>query len=89
LFITLPELRARNTRDGRRNFTGSVASKARYLDAFFDALGLTASVTLVGHAWGSALGFHGAHRHPERVRYRLHGGNSQADEVGAVARIGA
>jgi haloalkane dehalogenase len=40
---------------------------ARYLDAWFDALGLT-RVTLVGHDWGSALGFHWAHRHPERVR---------------------
>lgn len=40
---------------------------ARYLDAWFDALGLT-RVTLVVHDWGSALGFHWAHRHPERVR---------------------
>lgn len=41
---------------------------ARYLDAWFDALGLTANVTLVGHDWGSALAFHWAHRHPERVK---------------------
>ena len=40
---------------------------ARYLDAWFDALGLTRDVTLVLHDWGSALGFHWAHRHPERV----------------------
>jgi haloalkane dehalogenase len=40
---------------------------ARYLDAWFEALGLTRDVTLVGHDWGSALGFHWAHRHPERV----------------------
>ena len=40
----------------------------RYLDAWFDALGLTQRVTLVGHDWGSALGFHWAHRHPERVK---------------------
>ena len=40
---------------------------ARYLDAWLDALGLT-RVTLVVHDWGSALGFHWAHRHPERVR---------------------
>jgi haloalkane dehalogenase len=40
---------------------------ARYLDAWFDALGLE-RVTLVGHDWGSALGFWWAHRHPERVR---------------------
>jgi len=41
---------------------------ARYLDAWFDALDLTAGVTLVVHDWGSALGFHWARRHPERVR---------------------
>jgi haloalkane dehalogenase len=40
---------------------------ARYLDAWFDALGLT-RVTLVGHDWGSALGFHWAARHPDRAR---------------------
>lgn len=40
---------------------------ARYLDAWFEALGLT-QVTLVVHDWGSALGFYWAYRHPERVR---------------------
>ena len=43
------------------------ADHARYLDAWFDALGLTRSVTLVGHDWGGALAFHWARRHPERV----------------------
>lgn len=41
---------------------------ARYLDEWFEALGLTGDVTLVGHDWGGALGFHWAHRNPERVR---------------------
>jgi len=41
---------------------------ARYLDAWFDALGLTANVTLVGHDWGSALAFYWAHRHPDWVK---------------------
>jgi haloalkane dehalogenase len=40
---------------------------ARYLDAWFEALGLR-RVTLVGHDWGSALGFWWAQRHPGRVR---------------------
>ncbi len=44
------------------------ADHARYLDAWFDALGLTGSVVLVGHDWGSALGFDWACRHPERVK---------------------
>jgi len=41
---------------------------ARYLDAWFDAVGLTRDITLVVHDWGSALGFHWARRHPDRVR---------------------
>src|SRR5712692_6132873 len=41
---------------------------ARYLDAWFDALRLDRNVTFVVHDWGSALGFHWARRHPERVR---------------------
>jgi haloalkane dehalogenase len=40
---------------------------ARYLDAFIAALELERP-TLVLHDWGSALGFHWAHRHPDRVR---------------------
>lgn len=44
------------------------ADHARYLDAWFEALGLVRRVTLVVHDWGSALGFHWAARHPERVR---------------------
>lgn len=40
---------------------------ARYLDAWFEALALR-RVTLVVHDWGSALGFHWAERHPDRVR---------------------
>lgn len=40
----------------------------RYLDAWFDALGLAEEVTFVVHDWGSALGFYWAHRHPERVK---------------------
>jgi haloalkane dehalogenase len=44
------------------------ADHARYVDAWFDRLGLTRRVTLVVHDWGSALGFHWARRFPERVR---------------------
>ncbi len=40
---------------------------ARYLDAWFDTLGLTKNVLLVLHDWGSALGFYRAYRHPEQV----------------------
>ena len=40
---------------------------ARYLDAWFDALGLDSDVILVCHDWGSALAFHWAHRYAKRV----------------------
>ncbi len=41
---------------------------ARYLDAWFEALDLTERVTVVGHDWGSALAFHWAYRHQERLK---------------------
>lgn len=44
------------------------ADHARYLDAWFDAVGVTGNVTLVVHDWGSALGFHWTVRHSERVK---------------------
>jgi haloalkane dehalogenase len=40
----------------------------RYLDAWFDRLGLTSEVTLVIHDWGSALGFDWARRHADAVK---------------------
>lgn len=39
-----------------------------YLDSFLAAMGLRENVTLVLHDWGSALGFHWAHRNPDAVR---------------------
>ena len=44
------------------------ADHARYLDEWFAKLNLSRDVTLVLHDWGSALGFHWAHRHPNAVR---------------------
>jgi haloalkane dehalogenase len=41
---------------------------AAYLDAWFEAMDLKRKVILVLHDWGSALGFHWARRHPERVQ---------------------
>lgn len=41
---------------------------ARYLDAWFDALQLERNVIFLIHDWGSALGFHRAHRHPESIQ---------------------
>jgi haloalkane dehalogenase len=52
------------TPDGSYRFV----DHARYLDGWFDAIGLTRDVTLVVHDWGSALGFHWAHRHQASVK---------------------
>ncbi|WP_317994959.1 haloalkane dehalogenase [Vulcanimicrobium alpinum] len=49
-----------------------VVDHARYLDAWFDAVGATKNVTLVLHDWGSALGFHRAARFPDQVRAIAH-----------------
>ena len=43
------------------------ADHARYLDAWFDAVLPEGDVVIVGHDWGSALGFHWANRNRERV----------------------
>jgi haloalkane dehalogenase len=53
-------------RSGKPDIAYSFADHARYLDAWFDALGLD-RVVLVGHDWGGALAFDWAARHPDRV----------------------
>jgi haloalkane dehalogenase len=40
----------------------------RYLDTWFETMGLTKNVILVVHDWGSALGFDWARRHADRVK---------------------
>src|SRR5215510_2629784 len=56
--------------DSGKNPSGSYrfVDHAKYLDAWFEALGLTKNVTLVVHDWGSALGFYWAQRHSEQVK---------------------
>ncbi len=39
----------------------------RYLDGWLEAVGATDDVVLVIHDWGSALGFHRAHRFPDQI----------------------
>ncbi|WP_327290255.1 haloalkane dehalogenase [Streptomyces sp. NBC_01198] len=51
---------------GKPDIPYSFADHARYLDAWFDALGLD-RVVLVGHDWGGALAIDWAARHPGRV----------------------
>ena len=44
------------------------ADHRRYLDAWFDAVGLDQNVTIVIHDWGSTLGVDWAMRHPDRIK---------------------
>lgn len=44
------------------------ADHKAHLFALLEQLGVTNNVTLVIHDWGSALGFHWAHTHPEAVK---------------------
>jgi haloalkane dehalogenase len=53
-------------RSGKPDIGYAFDDHARYLDAWFDAVGLD-RVVLVGHDWGGALSFDWAARHPERV----------------------
>ena len=52
---------------GKPDIAYTFDDHARYLDAWFDALGLD-QVVLIGHDWGGALAFDWAARHPGRVR---------------------
>ena len=56
--------------DSGKARTGSYrfADHARYLDAWLDAVVPQGRIAFVVHDWGSALGFHWAQRHPDRVR---------------------
>src|SRR3954471_2408688 len=52
---------------GKPDIAYTFDDHARYLDAWFDALGLD-DVVLIGHDWGGALAADWASRHPGRVR---------------------
>ncbi|WP_373121886.1 haloalkane dehalogenase [Mycobacterium marinum] len=48
-------------------FSYRFADHVRYLDAWFEGVGITENVVLVVHDWGSALGFYRALRYPEQI----------------------
>ena len=52
---------------GKPDLAYRLADHVRYLDAWFDAMGLN-DVVLVGHDWGGTLAMDWAARHPGRVR---------------------
>jgi haloalkane dehalogenase len=52
---------------GKPEIAYRLEDHVRYLDAWFDAMGL-AEVVIVGHDWGGTLGMDWAARHPGRVQ---------------------
>ena len=62
-----PDLMGMGESDGTPNGSYRFFDHSKYLDAWFDAVLPDGRVFLVVHDWGSALGFHWARRHPERV----------------------
>ncbi len=46
----------------------TLVSHSRYLFSLLEQLGVGRNATLVIHDWGSALGFHWAHRNPEKIK---------------------
>ena len=63
-----PDLMGMGESDGTPEGSYRFFDHSKYLDAWFDAVLPNGRVILVVHDWGSALGFHWARRHPERVQ---------------------
>ncbi|MCH8298058.1 MAG: haloalkane dehalogenase [Chloroflexi bacterium] len=63
-----PDLAGMGESDGTPNGSYRFADHSTVLDQWFEEMGLTRGVTLVLHDWGSALGFHWANRHRDRVK---------------------
>ena len=64
----VPDLMGMGESDAAPNGSYRFVDHSQYLDAWFEAVLPEDPVTLVVHDWGSALGFHWARRHPERVQ---------------------
>ena len=47
--------------------TNRFSEHIRYMDAWFEALGLTKNLILVVHDWGAAIGFNRACRYPDQI----------------------
>ena len=85
-----PDLMGMGESDGTPDGSYRFADHSKYLDAWFDAVLPEGPVTLVVHDWGSALGFHWARRHPDRIRGLVYmEGNRSPRYMGRVAGCGA
>jgi len=62
-----PDLIGMGNSDKVKDLQYTFEDHVRYLDAWFDAVLPSEPIYLVLHDWGSALGFHWARRHPDRI----------------------
>ena len=63
-----PDLMGMGESGGSPDGSYRFSDHSTLLDQWFEDMDLTSNITLVVHDWGSALGFHWAKRHPERVK---------------------
>ena len=63
-----PDLMGMGESGGSPDGSYRFSDHSTLLDQWFEDMDLTSNITLVLHDWGSALGFHWAKRHPERVK---------------------
>ena len=63
-----PDLMGMGESGGSPDGSYRFSDHSTLLDQWVEDMNLTSNVTLVVHDWGSALGFHWAKRHPERVK---------------------
>ena len=67
-----PDLIGQGRSSKRSNHEYRFVDHYRYLSEWFDSVQLPEKVNLVIHDWGSALGFHWSHMHPDRVESITH-----------------
>ena len=67
-----PDLIGQGRSDKRRNHAYRFEDHYRYLSAWLDTVNLPSKITVVVHDWGSGLGFHWCHMHPDRVEAIVH-----------------
>lgn len=66
--ILAPDLIGMGESGGNPDGSYRFVDHYKYLEAWLDAVDVGDDVILVVHDWGSALGFHWAYNHPERVQ---------------------
>ena len=67
-----PDLIGQGRSSKRDNHSYFFEDHYRYLSEWFNSVDLPPKVSLVIHDWGSALGFHWGHMHPDRVESITH-----------------